>query len=228
MRDVAIVVPCYNEAAVVADVVSGLRRAFDKVVVVDDGSWDGSSEAAAGQGAAVVVHPTNLGCGAAIKTGIRYALLDPDVRYVCLFDADGQHRTADAVRLVDALRDSGTDVVLGSRFLAGSSSVPRGRRALLRLARRFEAWQSGIWLTDAHQGLRAFTRNFAADLGVIASDMGWASDFLRVMRQRRSTWVELPVTVDYTAYTRSKGQRSVNSLNIGFDVLANRLFPRGR
>src|SRR5690348_1392691 len=116
----------FNEAAVIGDVVSGLQSAFHHVICVDDGSTDTSGELAAAAGATVVTHPANLGQGAALQSGITFALDRPRTQFVVTFDADGQHRVADANRMVGVARASGVEVVLGSRFLESS---PTGMRA---------------------------------------------------------------------------------------------------
>src|SRR5690606_33159937 len=91
-EDVAVLVPVYNEARVVADVVAELVGRFGHVVCVDDGSTDGSDAAARAAGATVLRHATNLGQGAALQTAIEHALTLPDVSYLVTFDADGQHQ----------------------------------------------------------------------------------------------------------------------------------------
>jgi hypothetical protein len=101
------------------------------------------------------------------------------------------------------------------------------RRALLKAAVVFERVTSGIALTDAHQGLRVFRRSFARILDMQSHDMSWASEFLTRMAEHDTTYEEYPVHVMYTDYSRSKGQRSINSVNIGMDVLINKLL-RGR
>src|SRR4051794_35629150 len=93
--DTWVVVPVYNEATVVADVIAEIVERFDNVVCVDDGSRDDSAERIAGTTAHLVRHPINLGQGASLQTGIDYALRR-GARYVVTFDADGQHSVADA------------------------------------------------------------------------------------------------------------------------------------
>ena len=97
--DVWLVVPLYNEASVIGDVVRGALARFGHVVCVDDGSTDGSADAARAAGARVLRHPVNLGQGASLQTGIEYALA-AGARYVVTFDSDGQHRVDDAVAMV--------------------------------------------------------------------------------------------------------------------------------
>ena len=221
--DVWVVVPAFNEAPVVREVLLGLREHFSKIVAVDDGSTDGTAEEIAASGARLVRHPVNMGAGGALQTGVDFALLDPATRYVVMFDADGQHRAADAAAMVQRLREGEVDILIGSRFLGGAVGMARSRRRLLLLARWFERLSTGVRLTDAHNGLRAFTREFAAVLQLQMTDMAWATEFLQRAARSGLRIGEFPVTVEYTAYSRAKGQHSLNSINIGVDLLLHRI-----
>ena len=128
---VTVVIAAYNEAAVIARVVGELVRAGYPVVVVDDGSRDDTAALARAAGAVVIAHPFNLGQGAALQTGIDYALAQ-GAQVIVTFDADGQHRIADIARLVGALAAEQADFALGSRFLGRSPNLPALRRLLLR------------------------------------------------------------------------------------------------
>ena len=98
-----IVVPAFNEAAVIGEVIADVRSVFDHVVCVDDGSTDGTGEIARRAGAHLVRHPINLGQGAAIQTGVEYARKQPGAQVFATFDADGQHRVKDVVAMIDRL-----------------------------------------------------------------------------------------------------------------------------
>lgn len=108
-----VVIPMFNEATVIGDVVRAVRERFGRVVCVDDGSADESGASARAAGAEVVRHPVNLGQGAALETGLRRALGDPATDYVVTFDADGQHSVEDAAAMVAAAAELGVQVVLG-------------------------------------------------------------------------------------------------------------------
>jgi glycosyltransferase involved in cell wall biosynthesis len=214
----------YNEAQVVASVVSDLRSAFSRVVCVDDGSSDGSVEAAELAGATVVRHPLNLGQGAALQTGIEYVREMPGAAYVVTFDADGQHAVDDALALVERLRHEPLDVVLGSRF-AGTPSpqMPRLRSWVLRAVVRLSPRLRRLGLSDAHNGLRVLRADAARQLQLRLHGMSHASEVLSQVAKHRWTYTEHPVTISYTDYSRAKGQRSYNALNIAFDLAFNRL-----
>jgi len=221
--DTWVVVPTYNEGPVVGGVLKELLTSFPNVVAVDDGSSDNSSTEIVGSGARLVRHPINLGAGAAMESGLQFALLDPRARYFVTFDADGQHRVEDAVAMVAKLRSGEHDILLGSRFMGASQGMPRSRRLMLHAARIFETLSSGVSLTDAHNGLRAFNRTFAEKVRFRMRDMAHASEMLRLIHSSGVRWAEQPVTILYTDYSRGKGQRSINSVNIAVDVWLNHL-----
>jgi glycosyltransferase involved in cell wall biosynthesis len=222
--DVCVVVPMYNEGTSVGAVVAELRQVFARVVCIDDGSNDGGTEIANGAGAIVVRHPVNLGQGAALQTGFVYALTDTGVNHIVTFDADGQHQTADAVRMVEIARSEGVDVVLGSRFLSrADADVPAARRLILRAATKFTRATTGLDLTDTHNGLRVLSRHAAESLNLTLNGMAHASQLLSQVAARKLSYVEAPVTIAYTEYSRSRGQSNINGLNIAFDLALERL-----
>lgn len=212
--DTWLVVPLYNEAEVVRDVVKNAREVFPNIVCVDDGSSDASAEEALAGGAVVVTHPINLGQGAALQTGIDFALLQPGAEYFVTFDSDGQHRTEDALRMVQRLRDEPLDVVVGSRFLGTGTNASRLKRFVLRTAVLFERMLTGVKLTDAHNGLRAITRSAATRIRLRQNRMAHASEFVSLIGKLKLRYAEEPVTIIYTDYSRAKGQSLWNSVNI--------------
>lgn len=216
--DVWVILRCLNEAEVVGDVVRSLKQTFPRIVGVDDGSTDDSSREMSMAGAVVVRHSVNLGAGAALQTGLQFALLDKQARYFVCFDADGQHRPGDAAAMVERIRTDPIDVLIGSRFLGATEGMPPMRGVLLRLARIFERVTSGVRLTDAHNGLRVFSRAFASQVELSMTDMAYASELLALLRRSGLAYAEHPVTIDYTEYSKRKGQRSINSINIAMDI----------
>jgi glycosyltransferase involved in cell wall biosynthesis len=217
-----IICAAYNEARTIAGVVSELRQAGYQVVVVDDGSNDGTRHLATAVGANVITHPINLGQGAALQTGIEYALAQgADV--IVTFDADGQHRVSDVARLVEALSHEQADFALGSRFLGQTCNLPWLRRWVLRAATVFTRLTTGLSLTDSHNGLRALTRRGARAIRLRQNRMAHASEIVSEIARSRLPYVEVPVTIEYTAYSLAKGQRLGDSVMILLDLFAREL-----
>ncbi len=150
--DTSVVVPAFNEGAVIADVVSALAQAADwhEILVVDDGSTDDTAERARAAGASVVRHPYNKGNGAAVKTGIRRAT----GQWVLIVDGDGQHKPEDARRLVDRLGEY--DLVVGAR--AGATQASGARRLGNALLNRFAGYLTGRPIPDLTSGFRGARR----------------------------------------------------------------------
>ncbi|RAI34156.1 glycosyltransferase family 2 protein [Rhodoplanes serenus] len=219
---VVVVIAAYNEASVIADVVADVVEAGYRVVVVDDGSRDGTGPLARAAGATVVTHPINLGQGAALQTGFDWALAH-DADAVVTFDADGQHRVADIARLVDTLRSRAVDYALGSRFLGSTVALPTSRRLLLAAATTFTRITTGLAVTDTHNGLRAMTRRGAARLRLRQNRMAHASEILHQIARSGLPWTETPVTIEYSAYSLAKGQRMGDALTILVDLFAHRM-----
>ena len=219
LDDTWLVVPLYNEAQVVREVIEDARRTFPHVVVVDDGSRDDSAAQAEAAGAVVVRHPINLGQGAALQTGIRYVLERTDARYLITFDVDGQHSVADAVAMVAAARKENLAIVLGSRFLKGPSPVGWLKRLVLATAAVVASRTTGMHLTDAHNGLRLLRRDAAEQLNLRQNRMAHASEIIRQLGATGLPWREFPVHIAYTEYSKAKGQSLLNSVNILVDLI---------
>ena len=226
-QDVWIVVPAFNEASVIGDVVTGLRATFPNVVVVDDGSRDDTAAAAHRAGAHVVPHPVNLGQGAAIQTGVEYARARPGAQVFATFDADGQHRVADLVAMIARLRTEPVDIVIGTRFAGGTPAhVPLLKRIILRAAAWLSPSSRQLHLTDAHNGLRVFDKTVADGLNITMNGMSHAGEIIALIAENRWRVAEEPVQILYTDYSMSKGQPLLNGVNIMFDGLLRGRMPR--
>jgi glycosyltransferase involved in cell wall biosynthesis len=219
---ISVVVPAYNEGPVIASVISKLLKRNYSVITVDDGSTDRTGEFAVLAGARVLTHAVNLGQGAALQTGIEFALRE-GADYIVTFDADGQHHAADIPSLVDALQRHEADFALGSRFLRASIGIPPSRRMLLKAAVCFTRMTTGLRVTDTHNGLRAMTRRGAGQIALRQNRMAHASEILEQISRSGLRYVEVPVTIEYNRYSMAKGQRLADSLLILFDLSAQRL-----
>ncbi|MDX2223549.1 MAG: glycosyltransferase family 2 protein [Rhodospirillaceae bacterium] len=220
--DAWVVVPAFNESAAIGGTLADLRRFFSSIVVVDDCSADDTAEIAARAGAHVCRHPVNLGQGAALQTGIDYALAR-GAEIVITFDADGQHRPEDALAMAEALTRGAADVVLSSRFLGDAPGMPALKRLVLVLAVAFTRLTTGLAVTDTHNGLRAFSRPAATAFRIRQNRMAHASEILAEIARLRLRWIELPAVVRYTDYSIAKGQRLVGATEILKDLLIRKL-----
>jgi polyprenyl-phospho-N-acetylgalactosaminyl synthase len=223
--EVWVVVPAYNEGAVISETLASLTGLPYRVVVVDDGSADDTWERARDAGVTVLRHACNLGQGAALQTGMSYALRQRDTGYVVSFDADGQHNAADIARMLAPLLQGDCDVTLASRFAPGgvANDIPAARKFALRLAVLLARAMNGLPLTDTHNGLRAFTAAAARQISLSQNGMAHASEILSQIASRKLRFREVPATVRYTPYSRAKGQSLSNGLNVIWDILMARI-----
>jgi len=221
-NSVWVVVAAYNEAQVIGQVVCDLIGCGYRVVVVDDGSTEATGPISGAAGAVVVTHAVNLGQGAALQTGIEFATRN-GAETIVTFDADGQHRAGDVAMLMEALAKTGADFALGSRFLGGATAMPHSRRMLLRAAIWFTRVTTGLQVTDTHNGLRAMTRDGASRIRLRQNRMAHASELLETIARSGLRYVEVPVTIEYSAYSLAKGQGLADSLKVLVDLSAHRL-----
>jgi glycosyltransferase involved in cell wall biosynthesis len=217
--DVAIVIPVFNEAGMIFEVVTEVRKTFINVICVDDGSSDGSGKIARSAGAKTFFHPMNLGQGAALQTGIEAAVSSPKIEYLITFDADGQHSVSDAIAMVERLKQGDVEVVFGSRFLDKRTEVGFLKKIVLKVAVFYTNALSGVKLTDAHNGLRAFTRNVAESIELTHNGMAHATEIVSQISRGKYKYTEIPVHIVYTEYSKAKGQSLWNSVNIIFDLI---------
>lgn len=213
--DVAVIVPAFNEESKIAETINELKPHFNNVIVVDDGSSDETYHESLAQGVTSLRHPINLGQGAALQTGISYALLNPKIEYILTFDADGQHSISSALAMAEEIKKVGVDIILGSRFLENTfTNMPSKKKLILRLGIIFTRIDSGLKVTDTHNGLRIMSRNFARSLRIQHSGMAHASEILSHIKDTDADWKELPAQIYYTNYSMRKGQSILNAINI--------------
>jgi len=217
-----VVIAAFNEAPRIGRVLEELMPVAPHVVVVDDGSADATGGEILARGAWLVTHSVNLGQGAALQTGISFALRQ-GASHVVTFDADGQHTPDDLPRLIGALADHGADFALGSRFLGVAEGIPVSRRFLLRAAILFTRVLSGVSLSDTHNGLRAMTRRGAESIHLTFNRMEHASEIIEQVARSGLRYVEVPVRIRYTEASLAKGQRTTAALGLGLRLLLEKL-----
>ncbi|MGF3055841.1 glycosyltransferase family 2 protein [Microbacterium sp. YY-01] len=214
-----VVIPLYNEASVIAGVIHGLLPHFSNIVCIDDGSSDGSAQAAQAAGAHLVQHPINLGQGAALQTGFEYALAHDSCDYIVTFDADGQHRVEDALAMVALARADNLSIIFGSRFLDKRTNPGWIKRVILKTAVWVTNLTTSLKLTDAHNGLRVIRRDAAERIELKQDRMAHATEIVLELGRTRLPWREYPVELLYTDYSKGKGQSVLNSVNILVDLI---------
>jgi glycosyltransferase involved in cell wall biosynthesis len=221
-RDIWVIVPAFNEAQRLDRTLCELLRECPNVVVVDDGSTDATHSVCSSHPVWYLRHRFNCGQGAALQTGIEFAL-QRGAQILVTFDADGQHCASDIPKLVAPLRSGAAEVSLGSRFLGEAKGLPRTRRWVLKFATVFTRLVSRVKVTDAHNGLRALTRSAADRIRLRQHGMAHASEIIDQIRQHDLRYCETPVKVLYNAETLEKGQSCWNSFRIVSDLLMGRL-----
>ena len=222
-EDLFVVIAAYNEVASIEPVAREVRAIFPNVVVVDDGSTDGTFDVARRSAKYVLRHVINRGQGAALQTGIEFALRH-GARFILTFDADGQHRVEDIPAMLEPIWRGECEITLGSRFLGRAVNIPSTRRNLLRLAVLFTKIVNRVKLTDAHNGLRAFSRRAAETIHITMDRMAHASELIDQIRLSGLPFREVPVEIRYTVYSLAKGQSSRGALRIVWQYLLGRVF----
>ena len=220
-----IAVPAYNEGSVLKETLSPLIASGYSLVIVDDGSQDDTWEILKQLPIHALRHPVNRGQGAALQTAMAYALKQ-DAEIIVHFDADGQHDPKVIPELIQPIQDGEAGIVLGSRFLraADRQAVPIGRRFLLQIAKLINGFMTGLWLSDAHNGVRALSNKAAQKIRLQEDGFAHATEILQQIRAHKLRYVEVPTSIIYTAYSRYKGQRFWNAFDILFDLFLGRIF----
>jgi len=221
ISDTYIIVPAFNEGKVIRTTIADLQQTFSNIVVVNDGSSDNTLSILQELGVTTITHLINIGQGAALQTGITYAL-DRGAAVIVSFDADGQHDVSDVIDMLAVLESQDCDVVLGSRFLGSTRGISTARKLLLKAAVIFSNLTTRVKLTDAHNGLRVMNRRAAACLEITQYGMAHATELVQQFHAAGMRIREHPVTIHYTDYSMAKGQRSLNAINVLLDLLIGR------
>lgn len=221
-QNTCVIIPVYNKDGAVKSVIDELAPYFSNILCVNDGSTDRSVTEIMKTKATLIHHAKNRGQGAALRTGIEQALKNPKIKYFITFDADGQHRTQDALRMLNYMRKHRVDIVMGSRFLGSAEDIPLVKRWILKAAILFSNATTGLKLTDTHNGLRVFNRAVASKMRLRCAGMAHASEIVYRIAENNFRYAEVPVTILYTDYSRAHGQSMLNSFGILKELMAYR------
>jgi glycosyltransferase involved in cell wall biosynthesis len=226
-QKIAVVIPAYNEASVIGEVIKELAKVLEsqaysyKIVAVDDGSTDNTAKVAQDAGAHVIKHILNSGSGGATATGLSYAE-QAGFDVAATMDADGQHDPKDVIKGIKLLQDNNYDLLIGSRLIDS-----RGMSKVKLLGNRGLSFVTsvlfGINVTDSQSGLRIFSKKALDRLKWKTSGYEFCSEMLWRARQQNMVINEYPIKAIYTDYSTSKGQNNWNAINIVKSLLQRRI-----
>jgi len=222
---VAVVIPAHNEEEKICGVARSVISCGYDVVVVDDGSRDNTFLEALKSGAVVLRHIINRGYGAALETGNRWAL-KKEYDVIVHFDADEQHDPFEIKNMVLPVIREEADVVIGSRFIGSAESIAFLRKVLIKSAIVFTWIFSGIKLSDAHNGLRAFSSSALKKISCAQDGMSYASEIIDQVAKNKFKILEVPVTIKYTDYSMSKGEGNFKKIFIGIKFLWSKFLDK--
>ena len=207
---VVVAMPAYNEETYIGTMVLKARKYADRVIVVDDGSTDGTAEISGLAGASIIRHPENKGKGAAIQSILDEVKKDiPDV--LILLDADSQHNPDEIPRLIKAVLD-GCDLVIGSRELV-KRDIPSYRRVGQKVLLYLTRFLTRNKITDSESGFRAFSRRAIAELELTQKGFAVESEMIAVAEEKNLKITEVPISVKYT-----KDSSTLNPVRHGLGV----------
>jgi glycosyltransferase involved in cell wall biosynthesis len=202
-KNIWIVIPAYNESAVISDVIHEIRHSgYSNIIVVDDGSKDDTQKRAQQAGARALKQRLNRGKGAATKTGIEAAkLLGADI--IITLDGDGQHDPHDIPALIRPILRNRSDVVLGSRLI-DPKGMPVYKILHNRISNLLVWYFYGLYVTDSQSGFRAYSRHAAEVINTSTDRYEYDSEVIREIYHYKLRYTEVPIAVRYTDYSMGK------------------------
>jgi glycosyltransferase involved in cell wall biosynthesis len=217
---VIVIIPAYNEARMVAEVVRRVRDHIPDVIVVDDGSMDATGDRAEAAGATVVRHCVNRGLGAALGTGIA-AALHAGADAIVTLDADGQHDPAEIAAIVAPIAQDTADVVIGVRTF---TDAPFHRRLFNQIGNLVTRLLFGVRCSDTQSGFRAFSRAAAERIDIRTNRMEVSSEIIAEAGRHELRVAEVPIRTIYTDYSLAKGQSFSVGIRTAWSLLLRRWF----
>ncbi len=193
------IIPAFNEEGKIAKVIKDVFPFFDKIIIVDDGSFDNTYKEAKKSGVVVLRHLINRGQGAALETGNQYALKN-GVDFVVHFDADGQFLSDEINDILEPLKDDKYDIVFGSRFLGKKNNMPFFKKNILFPVARLINLFLGVKTTDPQSGFRAMNRKALEKIKIKNDGSAHCSEILSKAFKFKLKIKEIPITVLYDEF----------------------------
>jgi glycosyltransferase involved in cell wall biosynthesis len=222
------VIPAYNEVSTIRGVVEQTLRELERVVVVDDGSTDGTADALAGCDVTIVRNDVNAGKAESLRRGMAFAL-NAGARAVITLDADGQHDPADIPRLINAHRREPDLIVIGSR-LHEKHNIPVARYLANRFASFWIGWAAGYRLSDSQSGFRLYPASLLRAIDVARSrsrGFVFESEILITASRAGVKSVPVPIHATYRTQARPSYFRPVADIMLITRMVAWKLLTRG-
>jgi glycosyltransferase involved in cell wall biosynthesis len=195
--NVAAVIPAYREQVHVRDVAERARAQLDHVLVIDDGSTDATAARARESGAEVIVHPQNCGKGEAIKTGLRHWLTKPEIEFIVLLDADGQHLPAEIARFLAAAATTDAGLFVGTR-MSDVRSMPFVRRVVNGYMSRRISRLCQQEIPDTQCGYRMIHRDVAPYVLDGTSRFDYETEMLIIVSRKGCRIASVPISTIYS------------------------------
>ncbi|NUJ98134.1 DUF2304 family protein [Candidatus Gracilibacteria bacterium] len=222
------VVPAYNEEKVIYEGINKIiERGYENIIVINDGSTDRTKFELEKFGNKLIVlnHFKNRGQGAALETGFEYIRRYGAIKFVISFDSDGQHSLDDIKFFEEAIQSNKDAMIfLGSRFKGVAKNINFTRKLILKLGIMFTFVISHIKLSDTHNGYRFIKKEALNDIKITIDGMGHASEIIDTIATKGIKFLEVPVTIHYDEYSKAKGQKSSNAINIALRFIWNKFF----
>jgi len=214
-------IPCFNTECSIGEIVSRAKQYVDQVIVIDDGSHDGTAEAARAAGALVIDHGTNRGYGEAIKSCFEAAKANAaDV--LVILDGDGQHNPDEIPKLLTPILHGAADMIIGSRFIAKERSMPPYRKFGIDVITLLWNFGSKTKISDAQSGFRAYSKKIFETFSLSEQGMGVSIEILEKARRRRVIIKEVPISCLYAPSTLNP-KAIKHGLGVAFSVVRVRL-----
>ncbi|MCL0090475.1 glycosyltransferase family 2 protein [Dehalococcoidia bacterium] len=214
-------IPCFNTERFIADVVSNAKKYVDQVIVINDGSHDGTAEAARTAGALVISHEVNRGAGEATKSCFEAAKANAADVLVTL-DGDRQHNPDEVPLLIAPIIKGGADLVIGSRFLGDHSSMPKYRKFGISVITFLYNLGSKTRVSDAQSCFRAYSRKALNSLSITEKGFGFSVQLLIEAERRGLVITEVPISCIYHSASHTLNP-VVHGLSVALSVVRIRL-----